>query len=358
MIKKDCGYDKERFVNLKTEIFDCVICLQIANNPNECGSCGSIFCASCIQDWMTIKCEHGCPNRCANSRGDIKPISGAVLKLYRNLDIKCRFPQCETPVKLCELDSHEQLCQVPRCCNAEQCRRHTDMKYDLFKKEFVCNERCFLLKKLKEADGNWDEALTKIKQYAYQLDAIRYAARQFESRLGATTFLWSSRLKGTNIKVSNDGISVYLNEEGFNFRTIMSDTPLYSGCHYWMIIIDSDSKAEMKFGISKSRDFNYNTAFSDYEFGYAYYTIGQLRQNDKSLGALYGKQFKKEGRLGVFLDMNKGTLSFALNDEYLGVAFKDEKLKNGPIWPAAALINQSGFILVTNVEAPHYFIEP
>ena len=37
--------------------------------------------------------------------------------------------------------------------------------------------------------------------------------------------------------------------------------------------------------------------------------------------------------------MEKGTLSFALDGEYMGVAFADEELKKGPIYPAMALLH-------------------
>jgi E3 ubiquitin-protein ligase NRDP1 len=45
--------------------------------------------------------------------------------------------------------------------------------------------------------------------------------------------------------------------------------------------------------------------------------------------------------------MEKGTLSFALDGKYMGVAFEDEELKNGPIYPAIALIHQGGATLIT-----------
>ena len=46
---------------------------------------------------------------------------------------------------------------------------------------------------------------------------------------------------------------------------------------------------ELKIGISTKKNFNYNTAFCDYEFGYAYYGLGQLRQNSNASGSNYGK---------------------------------------------------------------------
>jgi hypothetical protein len=56
----------------------------------------------------------------------------------------------------------------------------------------------------------------------------------------------------------------------------------------------------------------------------------------------YGKQFKKKGVVGVCLDMTKGILSFALNGEFLGIAFVSEALKKGPVYPAVALIHCAG----------------
>jgi len=37
--------------------------------------------------------------------------------------------------------------------------------------------------------------------------------------------------------------------------------------------------------------------------------------------------------------MNEGTLSFSVNMKNYGVAFRDERLKKGPLWPAVALLH-------------------
>lgn len=44
-----------------------------------------------------------------------------------------------------------------------------------------------------------------------------------------------------------------------------------------------------------------------------YIGLGQLRHGSNATGSAYGKRFKKDGILGVYLNMNNGTLSFALN---------------------------------------------
>lgn len=41
--------------------------------------------------------------------------------------------------------------------------------------------------------------------------------------------------------------------------------------------------------------------------------LGQLRHHSNASGPQYGKRFKKEGILGVYLNMNKGILAFSLN---------------------------------------------
>jgi hypothetical protein len=53
--------------------------------------------------------------------------------------------------------------------------------------------------------------------------------------------------------------------------------------------------------------------------------------------------------------MDRGTLAFQLDGEYLGVAFEDEELKKGPIYPALALLHISGCTLVTDRPAPTIF---
>lgn len=53
--------------------------------------------------------------------------------------------------------------------------------------------------------------------------------------------------------------------------------------------------------------------------------------------------------------MNTGTLSFALDGEYMGLAFEDPQLKKGPIWAAISLLHIAGLTLVSGLEKPSYF---
>ena len=54
--------------------------------------------------------------------------------------------------------------------------------------------------------------------------------------------------------------------------------------------------------------------------------------------------------------MNTGTISFALNGDYLGVAFEDPMLKKGPIWAAVSLLHIAGCTLVSGIEKPAYCV--
>ena len=53
--------------------------------------------------------------------------------------------------------------------------------------------------------------------------------------------------------------------------------------------------------------------------------------------------------------MTRGTLSFSLDGEFLGIAFEDEELTKGPIYPALAMLHIAGCTLVTGRPAPTIF---
>ena len=53
--------------------------------------------------------------------------------------------------------------------------------------------------------------------------------------------------------------------------------------------------------------------------------------------------------------MNAGTLSFALNGEYFGIAFTHENLKKAPIYAAVSLLHCAGCTIENNKPVPSYF---
>lgn len=84
--------------------------------------------------------------------------------------------------------------------------------------------------------------------------------------------------------------------------------------------------------------------------------LAQLRHGSNASGPSYGKRFKKEGTLGVFLDMNQGTLSFGMDGLSFGVAFTDVALKTGPIYPAVALLHCAGCTITDEKQIPACFL--
>jgi len=344
------GYPRERFPDLQGDNFDCGICYQVCEEPQECIKCGAMYCSNCIDDWISKKNE--CPICCNDAKANIKPISGALAKIYRNLDIRCIFPNCASIVKLCDLAYHETICQLPKCEFFELCGGYLKQGSAQSK---VCSNTCQLMKTIKGANGNLLTIYEGIK-YFLQAPTIPSDILIESDRISLTNFKWDANKKGMNIEVSNNQKTIFLKEDSFSFRSILGDQPMLGGIHYWEIHADNRTENELKIGVSLTKDFDLNTSFSDYEFGFAYYGIGQLRHGNNSSGDLYGKRFWKEGVLGVFLNMNKGTLSFALDGIDMGVAFRDESLKRGPIYAAVSLLHLAGCTLETEKPIPSCYV--
>jgi len=79
---------------------------------------------------------------------------------------------------------------------------------------------------------------------------------------------------GTGILLTLGNKHCFLKESAYMFRTVIGDTPLLSGQHYWELAADPNTENELKIGVVTKRDFNYNSAFCDYEFGFSYYGLG------------------------------------------------------------------------------------
>jgi len=95
-------------------------------------------------------------------------------------------------------------------------------------------------------------------------------------------FKWDTTTIGSGIEVTNNKGSVFLKESPYVFRTVIGDTPFYSGVHYWELVADDRTENELKIGVCLSKEFNMNSAFCDYEHGYSYYGTGQLRHGSNA----------------------------------------------------------------------------
>lgn len=315
----------------------------------------------------------------------MKPIGKVIKNLLYNQRIKCPNEDCGMEMTLEKYEEHEKECDIPKCQNIK-CLKPSEktitFKDEINKKDVqVCSEMCKYsyifqqkIKTLKTEEMiDWfhnllkGELNTKIhenceKRINNLKDMIKAISgyeqkeiNELEYCSGETSFKWDSQKKGTGIQIYNNGESLFLNESNYAFRTVVGNRPFTNGVYYFEIIADRRTENELKIGITKNLNFNYNTSFSDYDFGWAFYGIGQLRHANNAIGDSYGKKFKKVGVLGVFLDMNKGILSFSLDGDYFGIAFRSDSLKEGPIYPAISLLHVGGCSLQTGVPAPPFF---
>ncbi len=76
---------------------------------------------------------------------------------------------------------------------------------------------------------------------------------------GITFFKWDNYKKGQGIQIYNNSESLFLNETCYAFRSIVSNQPFTSGVHYWEVIADRRTENELKIGITKNINFNYDT---------------------------------------------------------------------------------------------------
>lgn len=80
-------------------------------------------------------------------------------------------------------------------------------------------------------------------------------------------------------------------------------------------------------------------AFSDHPDGWAFYAYdGALRHHSSGAGDKYGKEIKNGATIGVLVDTLKGEISFIIDGENYGVAYKDEIFTRTPVYAAIAML--------------------
>ena len=371
------------------ETYQCSFCLFIPLiQQYSCSKCQKIMCLEC----MTI-CKNICQYRCENST--FQPIQSLTKSKIESIKLKC--DKCYQIFLSVDFENHTPKCGKNKCSFriCPQIINENEKKYSFIINNYqiyFCSKECKFAYKLAIHDFSKDsiesdkklrsiieeisldkelhvhchkqnqnnEFPINIEMNKLKLGSSSYSEDNsllgIESHDGSCDFQWASN-SSKEIALSNENRSAFLKETGFAFRSIVSDKYFKKGIFYWEIIPDTLTENELKVGICLSNNFDKNTSFSDYEFGYAFYGIGQLRHgSNSSQGTLFGKPFKNEGTLGVCLNMDKGTLSFALNSKFLGIAFTDDKLKKGPIYAAISLLHKAGLTLITRKPLPSYFI--
>ena len=66
-----------------------------------------------------------------------------------------------------------------------------------------------------------------------------------------------------------------------------------------------------------------NLAFSDGEYGWAYYSSGYLRHNSGGDGIQYGESFGVGNVIGIYLDLIEGKLFFSKDGKHFPVAYEN-----------------------------------
>jgi hypothetical protein len=89
-----------------------------------------------------------------------------------------------------------------------------------------------------------------------------------------THFKWDTSTMPKEVKISCDNRTLYLKEDDYVFRTVYADMELTEGIYYWEIIGDFRCEHELKIGISALKEMNQKAAFSDYEYGWAFFGVG------------------------------------------------------------------------------------
>ncbi|CAD8090661.1 unnamed protein product [Paramecium sonneborni] len=351
----DYGFDKVRFTNYKEDIFDCPICSCVARLPKDCSCCGTVFCGPCVDSWLKKQSE--CINRCPKN-STIQNIQKSLKKIYDDLEIRCSY--CPKSFKIAEIEKHEINCKLPKCVNYEVCGNIVGSTYE-FENFKVCDHTCMLMSKIKQTKNKLDlyaclKQYVKDRQIGQQVQTNQLGLNSDQVNPNIPVFKWDRQRMGTGIVSSDGDTRIFLKEQAYMFRTAVATYGFEKGIGYWEIEADDKTENELKIGVSTCRDFNYNTAFCDFEFGWAYYGLAQLRHNSNATGPSFGKRFKKEGILGVCLNMNTGTLKFSLNGELMGTAYTDEKLKQGPIYPAVSLLHCAGCKIITGKPIPAIFL--
>lgn len=275
------GYDPDRFVGKEYEPFHCLICDQVAIDPYECHTCGKIYCKNCVISWAAKNKDSQCPNRCGAPASNIKPIfSKSLERIYKNLDIKCSNPKCNKVLKLIDLAKHESTCLMTKCWNFDNCEKAENKSFKTLKP--CCSDLCASLLELKEKFGDNKAMYEVLSKYVPEgsNSPEKVKSNSLERSEGgggeSVQLAWDNGKSSGSITFTDGNTQCFLKEQSYLFRTSIANYGFTSGVHYWEILADSRTENELKIGVSCSTSFDFNSAFCDHAFGFAYYGNSSL----------------------------------------------------------------------------------
>ncbi|KRX07563.1 Concanavalin A-like lectin/glucanases superfamily [Pseudocohnilembus persalinus] len=384
------GYRKALFAGNIGDVFDCSICKNVLRDPKICSFCGRLYCQPCLDNMkknvgfqICLQCD---------KQNFINP-DQKFMEAYLNIGVNCKCGQ-QIPMKLYE----KHNCQAEKCKNHKVCKDFVSVQ---FKQEEVCSVSCLLhinlqlvgnddlkqrveivkiVNKLEKGDivngaiQNPNMSINNSFQNMYGVTPQQYQQKQFQNQYNPQiqhqpynqmnpqqqqqlqNLCWSVNFKGSQIVLSNNNQTCALNESQYIFKTVVANKGFTSGEHYWEIIPLQMTENELKVGVTTNLDFSPDTAFSDFQTGFSYYLTGGLRHGSNSKGINYGVKIKNSGVLGCYLNMELGVLSFAYNGRFLGVAYRDQRLKVGnQVYPAVSLLHKAGCTINYSLNIPPYF---
>lgn len=197
----------------------------------------------CITQWISKNPEFKCPNRCTNN--DIKPISSrALLRIYRDLNIKCSNPSCTKIIKLCDIVTHEATCLVTKCWNFDICDKPYNK--DVKSSKPCCSEVCSAIISIKEKfndkKGVYDILgvfMKNSKSYISQSVVGGSSKNISIGPISPVNMGWDPAKTGGGITITENGVQCFLKEQSYLFRTTLANQGFMGGVHFWEIIADS-----------------------------------------------------------------------------------------------------------------------
>ncbi|CAD8207470.1 unnamed protein product [Paramecium octaurelia] len=350
------GYEINLFQPKPEHHYICLVCNKIVKDPRECGWCGQMYCNECVAQKPICQsscCPKGVPQQ-------YNKLQGAMLKVYKNLTLTCPNLKCKKLFTIIDFEQHLTECAKQKCQNYDVCNNFLTLEKNI--QQLYCSVICECTVSLFNNAGASRKQYEIIKQYVSQLPTSPSQIQSRQNQIiqqqsvmgdGSIIFKWDKNKCFDGLLLSMGDLYVQIKDGQYNFRTALGDMPIEGGVHYWEIEVDSKTDAEFKIGVFVGNNVKLDVAFCDSVQGFAYYGQGSLR-NGQAVGQQYGKKFRNECVIGVYLNMNNGTLAFSLNADYQGIAFRSELLKKGPIYPAVAMVHAGGCILKSGIPIPKY----
>ena len=156
---------------------------------------------------------------------------------------------------------------------------------------------------------------------------------------------------GPEITIGDGGLSAVYNGDDC-WSTVLGTHSMSCGVCSWEIRVVQSSTAYIFVGVARSCA-DLHTFLGGCSNGWGFIGEQALYHNREKV-KVYGDAFSSGDVIGVILDFNNGTLSFARNGKSLGVAF--DKI-HGELFPAVAFYNQAQQVMIVpdggHISCPH-----